>query len=118
MGTFTVPIEICDPEWRQFQPLEALVDTGATYLVVPATTLRSLGIQPIEKGSFSLGAGRTAEYDIGLVSLRLEGRTLPVLCVFGDQDSEPLLGAIALESFRVAVDPIAQQLIPVTGRLM
>ena len=108
MGTLTVPIEIDDPEGRQFQPLEALVDTGATCLVVPAVTLRSLGIQSLEKGSFSLADGRTAEYDIGLVSLRLEGRTLPVLCVFGDEDSEPLLGAFALESFRLAVNPIAQ----------
>ena len=118
MGTFSVPVEVGDANGHRFLPMEALVDTGATYLVVSRRVLESLGVEPLERGPFSLANGHIVEYDIGLVSLRLEGRLLPVLCVFGDEDSEPLLGAVALESFRLAPDPVGQRLVPVPGRLM
>ena len=118
MGTFTVTVEVGDSAGNQFRSVEAMVDTGATYPTVPRDVLSSLGVEPIERASFVLANGQTVEYDVGLISLRLEGRTLPVLCVFADEGSEPLLGAIALESFRLAVDPIAQRLVPVPGRLM
>ena len=97
--------------------MRALVDTGATYLVVPSNVLTRLRCEPIERRSFALADDRIAEYDVGMVSLRLDGRTLPVLCVFGDKTTEPLLGAVALESFLLSADPVNSVLIPVLGRL-
>ena len=118
MGTFSVSIGVGDPEGRRFVAADALVDTGATFLSMPRGTLSSLGIPPVERASFMLASGESVEYDIGLVSLRLAGRTLPVFCVLGDEGSEPLLGAIPLESFRLSVDPVSRQLVSVPGRLM
>ena len=37
--------------------------------------------------------------------------------VFGEQGSEPILGVVTLEEFRLAVDPVNHQLIYVPGRL-
>ena len=83
-----------------------------------ATLLAGLGIRPIERRPFALADDRLVEYDVGVVSLRLDSRILPVVCIFADPGSDPLLGAVALESFMLAADPVNQTLIPVTGRLM
>lgn len=118
MGTFQVTIEVGNPIELHFERIEALVDTGATYLVVPRNVLTTLGVRPIERRPFTLADGRTVEYEVGVVSLRLQGRTFPVLCVFGDEGSEPLLGAVALETFLLAADPVGKRLVSVPGRLM
>jgi clan AA aspartic protease len=118
VGTFSIPIEVGNPEGGQFRRLEALVDTGATYLVVSREVLTDLAIRPMRRRTFTLADGRTLEYDIGVVSLRIDGEALPTLCVFGDEGTQPLLGAVALENFLLAPDPVNQRLIPVSGRLM
>ena len=37
--------------------------------------------------------------------------------IFGDDDAEPLIGAGTLQGFLLAVDPVAEELLPRTGRL-
>jgi hypothetical protein len=37
--------------------------------------------------------------------------------VFGDRDSEPLLGVFTLEGFGLATDPVNRRLLPVPGLL-
>lgn len=117
VGTFSVRIEVGDPSRTRFEAMEALVDTGSTFLVA-RPILEALGIAEEEHKPFSFADGRTQEYAMGAVSLRLEGRTLPTLCVFGDPRYEPLLGAVALETFLLAPDAVHQQLVPVNGLLM
>ena len=48
MGTFTQPIEIASAAGQPSIRLEALVDTGATYLMVPSPILESLGVRVVE----------------------------------------------------------------------
>jgi clan AA aspartic protease len=118
MGTLSVTIEVGDGNGRSFQELEALVDTGASYLVVPRSVLESLGVAAAERRPFTLADGRQTEYDVGVTTLRLERRTFPVLTVFGDNDVRALLGAVALETFGLAADPVRQRLVAVSGLLM
>ena len=44
MGLFNVPIGVGDPQGERFQIVEALVDTGATFSIVPAPILDGLGV--------------------------------------------------------------------------
>ena len=124
MGTFQVAFEIGDATGSRFERMDALVNTGATYPVVPKDTLESLGYKPIELRPFALADGRVVEYDVGVVTLRFNGTTMPVPRVFGDEGSEPLLGALALEVFLLAVDPVnqtadsRQRQTPVTSKIM
>jgi hypothetical protein len=37
--------------------------------------------------------------------------------LFGEADSEPLLGAFSLKSFLLVADPVRQRLVPVPGLL-
>jgi clan AA aspartic protease len=118
MGTFHVTIEIGDPVGQRFESVDALVDTGATYSVIPAAMLRSLAIESIERGSFELADGTLREFELGETRVRVHGTEVNTVVVFGDENTEPLLGAYTLERLRLAVDPVRQRLISVPGRLM
>ena len=118
MGTFSVPVEVGNVDGSRYEPLEALVDTGASYLVVPRSILSAVGVRVAERRQFTLADGREVEMDVGAVSLRLDGRSFPVLAVFGGDEAGTLLGAVALETFGLAADPIRGRLVPVSGLLM
>jgi len=118
MGTFKVRVEIGDATGDRWESLEALVDTGATYTMVPAPLLRRLGVYPHTRDVFTLADGRQVEHDIGHGWIRVEGRTVITVVVFGDAASEPLLGAYALEGLRLTPDPVGRRLVPVPALLM
>lgn len=59
--------------------------------------------------------GRVIERETGPVLITVDGETVPTLCIFGDANSTPLLGAVTLEECGLAPDPVAQRLIPVVG---
>jgi hypothetical protein len=40
------------------------------------------------------------------------------MVTFGDEGMAPILGAVTLEEFRLGVDPVRQELVPVIGLLM
>ena len=44
MGTFRIAVEIGDPNGQQFEPVEMLVDTGATFTKAPRELLERLGV--------------------------------------------------------------------------
>ncbi len=118
MGTFLVQIELGDPEGRRYETVEALVDTGATYTTVPGSTLRRLGVSPHTRAIFVLADSSRIERDIGRTWLKLEQGAEIVPVIFGDEDSQPRLGAVTLEIFSLGVDPVSQRLIPAPGLLM
>lgn len=118
MGTFSVPIEIGDEEGLRYEALSALVDAGASCLVVPRSILSALGVAVAERRHFATADGREVEMDVGVASLRLEGRAFPMLAVFGEDGAGALLGGVALETFALAVDPVRRHLVPATGLLM
>jgi clan AA aspartic protease len=117
MGTFSVQIEIAASSAGNYTSLEALVDTGATYSVFPANVLSDLGVAVEEKRTFELADGSETEFHSGDASIRVEGKRVTVVVVFGPQGTSPLLGATTLEMASLAVDPIRQRLVPVSGLL-
>ena len=111
MGCFQYPIEIGDPAGQRFTRLNALVDTGASYTLAPASLLRRLGVQRTETAVFAMADGSQTELDIGETSIRINGRQATSIVVFGDEDAAPLLGAHTLTGLRLAVDPLEERLI-------
>ena len=91
-----------------------MVDTGASYTIVPANLLKELGVSPIDKIGLVLADGRRVEYDIGEAIATIDDRSIPTLVVFGDDHARALLGAYTLEGLRLAVDPSNGKLIPAT----
>ena len=113
VGTFKADFVIRNRvETGRSESLSGVVDTGASYTVVPATILDGLGIEREQSINFTLADGSQREMDIGWVQMELEGRTGHVYVVFGPSNSPILLGAMALETFALAADAKNRVLIP------
>lgn len=118
MGTLSVDLEIGDPEGREFVVVNALVDTGATYTALSESLLQRLGVRPRANRRFRLADGRVARLPLGVTVMRFMGEEWPVYVVFAPDDSQPLLGATALEAFSLVVDPNEGRLVPADALLL
>ena len=98
--------------------MEALVDTGASITSIPASVLHELGVTPLMEHDFRFGQGEVRKMDVGQTWVRIEGQEVITLVLFNDEGSMPLIGAMALESVFMGVDPVAQRLVPVEGLMM
>lgn len=117
MGTFFVALQVGDIAGEQFVQVEALVDTGSSDTVLPQEMLERLGITAVDRFAYSLADETVVEYDVGEARLRLDGRERTTQVVFGPEGVTPLLGATTLQLFHLGVDPLQEQLVPVTGLL-
>ena len=118
MGTFAVTLGVADPQGRRYEEVEVMVDSGATYTVLPASILEGLGVTPHESRGFVLADGHRVERGFGQTWMRLDGRQAMSPVVFWDEDSMPLLGAVTLEIFGLAVDPVNGRLVPVDAFML
>ena len=105
MSTFSVDIEVLDREAVRSVALDALVDTGAFYTLVPTNLLHDLGVTPQWTEWFVLADGRRVELDVAEAVIRYDGRQRTTPVAFGPDDAAPLLGAFTLEAFALTVDP-------------
>ncbi len=117
MGHFRVPVHLGRRGGERFELIEALVDTGATYTWIPRDVLDALGVAPEEERPFVLADGRDVRFPVAWAQLRIGAREQPTIVVFGHPGSEPMLGLVTLEEFRLAVDPVSRRLISVPGLL-
>ena len=114
LGAFNWPMRLESMDGSQSLEIEAMVDTGASYTIMPANMLRNLGVLPTDRISLVAADGRRVEYDLGEARATINGRSIPTIVVFGNDDARPLLGTYTLEGLRLAVDPGNGRVIPAT----
>ncbi len=112
VGTFSVEIEVGNPSREEFVAVEALVDTGAIYTMLPEDLLDRLGVPRLETDIFELADDSLVEYPVGDAVVRLQGRMRTVPVVFTRPENTPLLGATTLEIFGLVADPVNERLAP------
>ena len=117
MGTFRVEVILGNPDSDARDTVEALVDTGSTFSVMPASLLHRLGIEPTRTRRLRFANGQVKERQTGMVLFEVAGIDGEAMVVFGPENIH-LLGATTLETLLLIVDPINQQLIPEVGLLM
>lgn len=106
MRLFRVRVRICNLEdERRSHDIELVVDTGATYPVIPESMAESLGIRFSEEITFTLANGTREVRKVGWAGLAYDGRTTHSRVVFGRAEDVPLFGAFALEGLGYEVDP-------------
>lgn len=118
MGTFNVTIEVAAGPDGPFEPIDAMVDTGATFTVAPASILQRLGVEVTRRVGFVLADGTRIERDAGWMVVRVDGQEEPSPVVFGEEGAPALLGAVTLEVLLLGVDPVSKRLIPVDGLML
>ena len=116
MGVFSRTLRLTSMNGRRSLEIEAMVDTGAAFSIVPADVLNDLGVTPIDRLDFTLADGRRVECDIGQAVATVEGKSIHTLVAFGEENTLALLGAYTLEGLRLAVDPVRGELVPLVAR--
>ena len=87
-----------------------LVDSGATYSVIPEKDLKKLGIKPDSKQQFTLANGQTITKSVGEARFQWKDRARTAPVVFGEDDVY-LLGATTLEVMGLVLDPLNRKLL-------
>lgn len=118
MTAFLYSIAIGNAEQDEFELIDAWVDSGSSYTWVPASRLIALGFTPTLRRRFKLADGGVIERGLCQVPLRIGDETIISLVVFGDEGSEPLIGATTLEDFGLGVDPVNHTLIPIISKAL
>lgn len=111
MGATHVTVRITNPadSDRYWEGL-FLVDIGATDSLVPRPHLEAIGLEPEGKRVYELADGSEIAVDVAVAKIEFMGEFVGGTVVFGDADTEPLLGVTALESVGIEVDPVNQRL--------
>ncbi len=118
MGTFSVKIQVGDIDGQTSEEMDALVDSGAMMSVVPASTLRRLGIEPVKSEVFTReSSGERVALDMGYANVRVQGEETIDWVIFGEETCDVLLGSHTLSGVMLGVDESGQRLIPVHGLL-
>jgi clan AA aspartic protease len=72
--------------------------------------LRAIGLGPKAQRTYSLADGTETIVDITTAEIEFMGDLVGTTIVFGPDDAEPILGAAALESVGIEIDPRSQRL--------
>jgi clan AA aspartic protease len=100
------------------EPVRFLVDSGASYTLLPEKTWRAIGLEPQRNMSFSLADGTIAERKISECFIELPAGKCHTPVVLGeDGDDQPLLGVVTLEELGLVFDPFRRELRTIMVRL-
>jgi aspartyl protease family protein len=119
MGMYEVTVKLAGSDAPlRTEEVSLPVDTGATLSWVPRWILERLGSPVFSRLPFERADGRSLERDVTTVLLTIDRRKAPVPVAFGEPGEAAVLGATALESLGLLVDPVAPKLIPRNLRLL
>jgi predicted aspartyl protease len=113
MELFHVTARLTGPTGRG-EDARLLVDTGATLVVVPRALAERLELTPTRSQTVVIAGGQRAVWPIAEARLSLGDVEVTTPC-FIAPEGPALLGAVALESLFLDVDPVAKRLVPVEG---
>ena len=108
-----VDIEVRNPSNEEAVGLRGLlVDTGATYTMLPTSVLRGLGVRPLTTETFELADGSVVDYPCGRVAITLDrGPEATCKVIFGPE-LRGLVGTNTLEKWGVLADSRTGRLLP------
>jgi clan AA aspartic protease len=121
MGVFSIQIKVRN--WQnQFLPPEArgeditcdaVVDSGASELALPAELLDRLKLEEIGRIRARTADGQRHNYPVfGIAELEVQGRVCQVRAIRLPHGAQALLGAVALEEMDWHISPSGQKLLP------
>ena len=120
MGTFSVEIRLNNwqnrflPEDKRGEEVvcDAIVDSGASELAIPAEIVERLRLAPISTTAVFMADGATRTYRVvGIAEVEVQGRDCQVRAIELPRGAQPLLGAVPLEEMDWHIDPVEQKLV-------
>lgn len=118
MSVFRVQFSVGDPERRHWRELSALVDVSNPVSFLPGAILRELEVAPSMTRSFTMSDGNRQDFNFGYTWFELNGRQGMTFFVFDEENEQPRLGRIAVNSILLEVDQAQEKLVPMTNLLL
>lgn len=95
-----------------------LIDSGATYSMLPESVWKAIGLTPARTMAFQLADGTSVTRRVSECHLALPQGAGHSPVVLGDPgDAEPLLGVVTLEILGLVFDPFRRKLYPMRALL-
>ena len=89
-----------------------LVDSGATYSLLPMSTWQTIGLEPTREQDFSLADGTTVTRRISTCYLTLPQGQDYTPVILGEPGDQALLGVVTLEILGLVFHPFSRTLKP------
>ncbi len=119
MGVFSETVLIGNLEGGDQAEVQAMVDTGASDSMFPASLLEHLHVHPRSQVDYVLADGSEVTYGRGQARLTIDDRDGICPVIFGPEgDDNCLIGATTLQILMFSVDSANESLVATTrGRL-
>ena len=111
MGITYVEGVVTGPTDKQ-STVNFLVDSGATYMLLPEKEWRVLELEAKRKATFTLADGTQIERSISECHVELPQGESHTPVILGEADDEPLLGVVTLENLGLVLNPFNRTLQP------
>ncbi len=93
--------------------VEAVIDTGATMVVLPRDIVEELGLRKMREVKVRYANNKVETKPIyGVVNIELKGRSANLDVLVEEKGSQPLIGQVLLELLDLIVEPKTRKLIP------
>jgi clan AA aspartic protease len=113
MGLTYVKVRVGNPaNGHRTEEVSCLVDSGAVYSLIPAKTLRKLGIKSHSTREFVLADGEVIRRRLATATFEYQGQRGDSMVIVGEPGDDPLLGATTLDGFGLMLDPFRRELRP------
>ena len=111
MGQLRITARLTGPTGRS-EEVDFLVDTGSMLLGLPSALAERLELVPELNRRVMLADGTVTRLPVADVRFTLRGESVTTPCYIVPEGT-PLLGAVALQSLFLGVDPVHERLIPI-----
>ncbi|MCH8831868.1 MAG: aspartyl protease family protein [Chloroflexi bacterium] len=111
MGITYIDGTVRGPQGKE-ENVSFLVDSGATYSLLPAPVWESIGLVATREQSFTLADGTTIRRNISECFLVLPQGETHTPVILGEPGDEALLGVVTLEELGLVFNPFSRTLHP------
>lgn len=116
MGIVFIDAEVRGGRGKR-QAVRFLVDSGASYSVLPLKVWRAIGLKPKRTMTFTLADGTQLRRKVSECLLRFDGQEGHTPVVLGEARDEALLGVVTLENLGLVLNPFDRTLQPMRAML-
>ena len=95
-----------------------LIDSGATYTVLPEGVWRKIGLKPIREHEFILADGTTVKRKVSECYISIPQGEAHTPVVLGESDDHAILGVVTLEILGLVFNPFKRTLQPMRMMLV
>lgn len=111
MGITFIEGKVIGPKGKQ-KRAKFLVDSGASYTLLPYKIWQYLGLTSKRSLEFTLADGTTIKRDVSECYISLVGQEGHTPVILGEPGDKALLGTVTLEILGLVLDPFKRELQP------